>query len=147
MAISEHKEELTRLYSLEEYTAEERSFVGNLYREAFGKEVAKCNCTNRWKDAVIQLLIFTKKEQMMSRYKLKRGVLAYYNGRPYNRATMTDEVAKAILENNEKARSLFEYIPEEAPEENPVNEEAPEEETSKEEAPTEAAPKKKTKKK
>lgn len=133
MAVSEHKEELTRLYSLEEYTAEERSFIGNLYREAFGKEVAKCNCTNRWKDAVIQLLIFTKKEETMSNYKLKRGVLAYYNGRPYNRATMTDEVAKAILANNEKARSLFEYIPEEK--------------TTKEDAPEEEAPKEKKKNK
>lgn len=143
MAVSEHKEELTRLYYLEEYTAEERSFVGNLYREAFGKEVAKCNCTNRWKDAVIQLLIFTKKEKTMSNYKLKRGVLAYYNGRPYNRATMTDEVAKAILANNEKARSLFEYIPnEEAPEED-----APEKEPENEEVANEEAPEKKKKNK
>lgn len=138
MAVSEHKEELTRLYSLEEYTAEERSFIGNLYREAFGKEVAKCNCTNRWKDAVIQLLIFSKKEETMSKYKLKRGVLAYHNGRPYNRATMTDEVAKAILANNEKARSLFEYIP---------KEDAPEEEATKEVAEEEAPKEKKTKKK
>lgn len=138
MAVSEHKEELTRLYSLDEYTAEERSFIGNLYLEAFGKEVAKCNCTNRWKDSVIQLLIFSKKEETMSKYKLKRGVLAYYNGRPYNRATMTDEVAKAILANNEKARSLFEYIPkEEAPKEDATKE------VSEEEAPKE---KKKTKK-
>ena len=145
MAVSEHKEELTRLYSVEEYTAEERSFIGNLYLEAFGKEVAKCNCTNRWKDAVIQLLIFSKKEETMSKYKLKRGVLAYYNGRPYNRATMTDEVAKDILEKNEKARSLFEYIPEEV-----ANEEAPEEKVpEKEEVANEEAPeeKKKNKKK
>lgn len=144
MAVSEHKEELTRLYSLEEYTAEERSFIGNLYLEAFGKEVAKCNCTNRWKDAVIQLLIFSKKEETMSKYKLKRGVLAYHNGRPYNRATMTDEVAKAILEKNEKARRLFEYIPEEET----TKEDAPEEEATKEVAEEEAPKeKKKTKKK
>jgi hypothetical protein len=95
------------------------------YNKLSGKKVDACNTCNgamynAWMD--YHKLYYGGKTQQVSKcsYKLKDGILVTMDGIDYSNATLTDSIAKAIIERNHKNVAYFEVIPQPAKE--PVKE-------------------------
>lgn len=122
-------------------TASTRSEIEALYVEVTGKRFRRCNCRDRYRDAVMEIYSTLKKQTKMaskSRYRLKAGVVFDYEGVTYSNANLTDEVAAVIAK---KWPKRFEVIPEEVAEAA-----APEEVAEVAEEPAESVPAEKPKK-
>lgn len=106
---------LLELHSKKVYSLHEKSFIEDLYRERLGKRLSPCRCRNKYHDAVVEMLVDIRRKQRaaMNKYILKHRVAILYNGRPYTRRTITDEVAKAILAEHPEYSTHFEHLPEE----------------------------------
>jgi hypothetical protein len=97
--------------------------IASLYNEVLGKHIRKCNCTNRYEDAVAEIYHYLKKNGKMkekSTYILKSGVVIQPKGssQVYTNDNLTDDVAKAFLQERPNATGLFVFIPQE---ERPTN--------------------------
>lgn len=114
-----------------EFSTSERAAIEEIYYGVFGRTLPNCNCPNRFRDAVIELRIFTKNHSTMekSKYVLKAGVIIQPTGTSnvYTNDNLTDEVAERFLNERPGARGLFEVIPNTAEvEKTPENEQEPE---------------------
>ena len=79
-----------------------------------GKAVRKCNCKDRYADALIEIITYLNKhDKLMSNYKsrLKRGILIHHKGEMYTCLNMTDEVAVAYLSEYPNNAHYFEVLP------------------------------------
>lgn len=93
--------------------AQTQSEIESLYTSITGRKFRKCNCRDRYRDAVYEMYSTLKKTIKMapkSKYRLKKGVVFDYNGITYSNENLTDEVAKVVSKQFPKR---FEFIPEE----------------------------------
>lgn len=98
------------------YSTEEESIISNLYTEVTGKNVRDCNCRDKWRDAVIEALLYLKKNKAMREkcdYKLRAGVILHISGSSevYTNDNLTNEVAEKFLKDNPNAVGRFAVIP------------------------------------
>ena len=94
----------------------DRKQIETLYNDVLGKHIKKCNCKNRYEDAVVEIYHFLKRGGQMrvkSQYVLKSGVVLQPKGsnKVYTNDNLTDEVAQAFLRERPNATGLFVYIP------------------------------------
>ena len=110
------KDRVSALSNSRNYSTSEIAEIETLYREVLGKKVRDCNCPDRYRDAVIELRIFTKNHLKMekSKFRLKPGVVIVPSNDPevYTNNNLTDEVAIAFLKERPGARGLFAELPE-----------------------------------
>lgn len=108
--------------------AQTQTEIESLYTSITGRKFRKCNCRDRYRDAVFEMYSTLKKTIRMTpktKYRLKKGVVFDYNGITYSNENLTDEVAKVVSKQFPKR---FEFIPEEEePKVAPVVEAQPEE--------------------
>ena len=94
----------------------QKEVIASMYLEFTGKAIRKCNCRNKYTDALLEinyLLRQMKSNNVMdNRYILKRGVVFHHKGQTYSRLNLTDDVAKAFLHDYPDAKWMFEVIPE-----------------------------------
>ena len=98
------------------YSSAEESIISNLYTEITGKKVRDCNCRDKWRDAVIEALLYLKKHKSMREkcdYKLRAGVILHISGSSevYTNDNLTNEVAEKFLKDNPNAVGRFAVIP------------------------------------
>ncbi|MBR2030634.1 MAG: hypothetical protein IKA04_00225 [Alistipes sp.] len=98
------------------YSSAEESIISNLYTEVTGKKVRDCNCRDKWRDAVIEALLYLKKNKAMREkcdYKLRAGVILHISGSSevYTNDNLTNEVAEKFLKDNPNAVGRFAVIP------------------------------------
>ena len=98
--------------------AEDKRIVEELYREVLWKEVRKCNCKDRHKDALIEVFYYLKRNKKMkekSKYVLKPGAVLQIFGDPrtFTNNNLTEEIAVEKLNAHPNDRSLFAVIPDE----------------------------------
>lgn len=118
MALAELYTTLRELYGLTAYTASQKVAIRRWYAEHLGKSLPRCNCHNKYHDAVIELSIYAKKRQNMQdpKYIMRRGVVIHFKDEVYSRANITDDIARAYLAAFPAAAKKFESIPEVEPE-------------------------------
>lgn len=98
------------------YSSAEESIISNLYTEVTGKKVRDCNCRDKWRDAVIEALLYLKKHKAMREkcdYQLRAGVILHISGSSevYTNDNLTNEVAEKFLKDNPNAVGRFAVIP------------------------------------
>lgn len=98
------------------YSSAEESIISSLYTEVLGKKVRDCNCRDKWRDAVIEALLYLKKHKAMREkcnYKLRAGVILHISGSSevYTNDNLTNEVAEKFLKDNPNAVGRFAVIP------------------------------------
>lgn len=94
--------------------------LNRLYNEICGKNLPNCKCVNRMDDAIIEIYLKLKDPQiqkiMAKTAKLVKGVylihVPNYDGVIYNNHNLTDEVARAFLEQHPERADWFETLPE-----------------------------------
>lgn len=98
-----------------EFSTSDRAAIEQMYFDVLGKHIRNCNCPDRYRDAVIELRIFTKNHLTMekAKYVLKAGVVIQPSGTSevYTNDNLTDAVAEQFLKERPGARGLFEVIP------------------------------------
>ena len=99
-------------------SAEDKKIVEELYREVLWKEVRKCNCKDRHKDALIEVFYYLKRNKKMkekSKYVLKPGAVLQIFGDPrtFTNNNLTDEIAVEYLNAHPNDRNLLAVIPDE----------------------------------
>lgn len=98
------------------YSDAERVEIEKMYTAVLGCQIRTCNCSEKWRDAVIEMYVYLKKNGKMhtkSQYILKAGVVIQPDGTSdvYTNANLTDAVAAEFLEKYPAAKGLFEKIP------------------------------------
>lgn len=98
------------------YSDAERVEIEKMYTAVLGCQIRTCNCSEKWRDAVIEMYIYLKKNGKMhtkSQYILKAGVVIQPDGTSdvYTNANLTDAVAAEFLKKYPAAKGLFEKIP------------------------------------
>lgn len=88
-----------------------------LYPEVLGKKFVRTSCNDCYKDAVIEMFLFLKKNGAMkekSSYTLKNGALLqmeFGSREMYTNANITDEIAEKYLSTHPNGRILFATMP------------------------------------
>ena len=98
------------------YSDAERVEIEKMYTAVLGCQIRTCNCSEKWRDAVIEMFVYLKKNGKMhtkSQYILKAGVVIQPDGTSdvYTNANLTDAVAAEFLKKYPAAKGLFEKIP------------------------------------
>lgn len=98
------------------YSDAERVEIEKMYTAVLGCQIRTCNCSEKWRDAVIEMYVYLKKNGKMhtkSQYVLKAGVVIQPDGTSdvYTNANLTDAVAAEFLQKYPAAKGLFEKIP------------------------------------
>lgn len=98
------------------YSDAERVEIEKMYTAVLGCQIRTCNCSEKWRDAVIEMYVYLKKNSKMhtkSQYILKAGVVIQPDGMSdvYTNANLTDAVAAEFLKKYPAAKGLFEKIP------------------------------------
>lgn len=98
------------------YSDTERVEIEKMYTAVLGRQIRTCNCSEKWRDAVIEMYVYLKNHDKMhekSNYILKAGVVIQPDGTSevYTNANLTDSVAAAFLKKYPAATGLFEKIP------------------------------------
>lgn len=82
----------------------EKQWLKENYRKATGVELKTVKgCTGCWMDGVSQLIIFLSKDTL----RLRSGAVIEYNGKVYNKHTITAEITQAVLKDNPELKHLF----------------------------------------
>lgn len=122
MTIEEAQAELTKLrgYADNGSLASHYEEVDALYWEVCRKRVKKCNCKDRYNDALFEIYrklnyeLSTKSKDMAvndTKARLVRGVVIQYEGNHYTNANLTDDVARAFLTKFPMRKDWFEALP------------------------------------
>lgn len=98
------------------YSDAERVEIEKMYTAVLGCQIRTCNCSEKWRDAVIEMYVYLKKNGKMhtkSQYILKAGVVIQPDGTSdvYTNANLIDAVAAEFLKKYPAAKGLFEKIP------------------------------------
>ena len=78
MELKEVVDKLKELGDLPSYSSSDKSEIERLYKEVLGKEFTKTSCNDCYRDAVIEMTVYIKKNNRMKEkcnYILKNGVL------------------------------------------------------------------------
>lgn len=101
--------------------------IERLSMAVLGHGVRRCNCRDRFADALIEIYNYLKThEEMRSEIKcrLRRGLLLRHDGEFYTSMTITDEVARAYLAEHPENASWFEVLPSPVEADEPTDESA-----------------------
>ena len=88
--------------------------INKLSIYVLGREVKKCNCGDKYSDAVFEMLNFLKSDKIMRAEitcKLKSGVLIQFENKVYTNENITDEVATKFLKMYPSKDNLFHVKP------------------------------------
>lgn len=117
-----YEETMTRLKEMESryqdgFSSLDRSLLDNLYFNIFGREITNRGCSDCYRDAYMEILIYLKRNKAMpkkSDFVLKAGAIITFFGEPkcYSNANITDEAALRFLAINPSNEKLFEKLPE-----------------------------------
>lgn len=117
-----YEETITRLKEMESryqdgFSSLDRSFLDSLYFNIFGREITNRGCSDCYRDAYMEILIYLKRNKAMpkkSDFVLKPGAIITFFGEPkcYSNANITDEAALRFLALNPANEKLFEHLPE-----------------------------------
>lgn len=117
-----YEETMTRLKEMESryqdgFSSLDRSLLDNLYFNIFGREITNRGCSDCYRDAYMEILIYLKRNKAMpkkSDFVLKPGAIITFFGEPkcYSNANITDEAALRFLAMNPSNEKLFEHLPE-----------------------------------
>ena len=99
------------------FSSLDRSLLDNLYFNIFGREITNRGCSDCYRDAYMEILIYLKRNKAMpkkSDFVLKAGAIITFFGEPkcYSNANITDEAALRFLALNPSNEKLFEKLPE-----------------------------------
>lgn len=99
------------------FSSLDRSLLDNLYFNIFGREITNRGCSDCYRDAYMEILIYLKRNKAMpkkSDFVLKAGAIITFFGEPkcYSNANITDEAALRFLAMNPSNEKLFEKLPE-----------------------------------
>lgn len=117
-----YEETMTRLKEMESryqdgFSFLDRSLLDSLYFNIFGREITNRGCSDCYRDAYMEILIYLKRNKAMpkkSDFVLKPGAIITFFGEPkcYSNANITDEAALRFLAMNPSNEKLFEHLPE-----------------------------------
>lgn len=117
-----YEETMTRLKEMESryqdgFSSLDRSLLDSLYFNIFGREITNRGCSDCYRDAYMEILIYLKRNKAMpkkSDFVLKPGAIITFFGEPkcYSNANITDEAALRFLAMNPSNEKLFEHLPE-----------------------------------
>lgn len=117
-----YEETMTRLKEMESryqdgFSSLDRSLLDSLYFNIFGREITNRGCSDCYRDAYMEILIYLKRNKAMpkkSDFVLKPGAIITFFGEPkcYSNANITDEAAFRFLAMNPSNEKLFEHLPE-----------------------------------
>lgn len=91
--------------------------IERIYKEVTGKDFIKTSCNDCYKDAVIEMNVYIKKNGKMkekTNYGLKNGVLLqmdFGSSEMYTNENLTDEVAERYLAKNSNRANYFAVMP------------------------------------
>lgn len=89
-----------------------RERIEALYMAVCRKTVRRCNCRDRYADALAEIYRTLKYKKMNnSTTKLRRGVVIWWKGAPYSVHNITDRVAKEYLAKFPGNEKFFEVLP------------------------------------
>jgi len=112
MELEEVVDKLKELGELPSYSSSDKSEIERLYKEVLGKEFTKTSCNDCYRDAVIEMTVYIKKNNR--NYILKNGVLLqpeFGSNKMYTNDNLTDEVAEKYLAKNPKGEIYFAHVP------------------------------------
>lgn len=118
MEITDALNALKRMGELSAFSFSEKQSIELLYSEVLGKEFLRTSCSDCYHDAIIEMLIYLKKNGKMkkrSNYTLKNGALlqpVFGSNEMFTNESLTDEVAEKYLHNNPAGIILFASYPE-----------------------------------
>lgn len=131
-----YEETITRLKEMESryqdgFSSLDRSLLDSLYFNIFGREITNRGCSDCYRDAYMEILIYLKRNKAMpkkSDFVLKAGAIITFFGEPkcYSNANITDEAALRFLALNPANEKLFEHLPEGWKSRLPKTDDAPE---------------------
>lgn len=117
-----YEETMTRLKEMKSryqdgFSSLDRSLLDSLYFNIFGREITNRGCSDCYRDAYMEILIYLKRNKAMpkkSDFVLKPGAIITFFGEPkcYSNANITDEAALRFLAMNPSNEKLFEHLPE-----------------------------------
>lgn len=117
-----YEETMTRLKEMESryqdgFSSLDRLLLDSLYFNIFGREITNRGCSDCYRDAYMEILIYLKRNKAMpkkSDFVLKAGAIITFFGEPkcYSNANITDEAALRFLALNPSNEKLFEKLPE-----------------------------------
>ncbi len=116
-----YEETMTRLKEMESryqdgFSSLDRSLLDSLYFNIFCREITNRGCSDCYRDAYMEILIYLKRNKAMpkkSDFVLKPGAIITFFGEPkcYSNANITDEAALRFLAMNPSNEKLFEHLP------------------------------------
>lgn len=112
MGVSEAINRLEELRGASTLSNSDKSDIALLYSFVLGKTFVKTSCSDCYRDAIIEMYLFLKKNGKMkekSNYSLKAGALIQdaFGGNMYTNDNLTDEVAEKFLASNPKGIAFF----------------------------------------
>lgn len=108
---------LSRLGGQTSLSISDKMEIERMYKEVTGKDFIKTSCNDCYKDAVIEMNIYMKKNGKMkekTNYGLKNGVLLqmdFGSSEMYTNENLTDEVAERYLAKNSNRANYFAVMP------------------------------------
>ena len=86
--------------------------IADLYKQILGYKIDDCNCTNKYADAVIQCFVrLSKVGKMKEKATLKNGAWFEHNHVSIFNDNLTDDIARAFLNENPNGERLFAVLP------------------------------------
>lgn len=97
----------------------DKSTIVELYGEVLGKQFHPTSCQQCYHDALIEIVLYLRKEKRMAEkcnYRLRAGYILnsphFRGGKIYTNDNLTDEVAEEYLSMFPDNRSMFQALPE-----------------------------------
>lgn len=97
----------------------DKSTIVELYGEVLGKTFHPTSCQQCYHDALIEIVLYLRKEKRMAEkcnYRLRAGYILnsphFRGGKIYTNDNLTDEVAEEYLNMFPDNRSMFQALPE-----------------------------------
>lgn len=99
------------------FSTSEKESIAKLYVEVLRKELKRTNCNDCYRDALIEVCNYLKREKKMKEkcaYSLLAGVILqdFESGKIYTNANLTDEAAESYLKKFPKQIQMFAQKPE-----------------------------------
>lgn len=97
----------------------DKSTIVELYGEVLGKQFHPTSCQQCYHDALIEIVLYLRKEKRMAEkcnYRLRAGYILnsphFRGGKIYTNDNLTDEVAEEYLNMFPDNRTMFQALPE-----------------------------------
>lgn len=82
----------------------DKQWVKETYLKIVGKNLATARgCSSCWSDAIIHLLTLLRKDEL----KMLSGAVVHYEGKVYNKHTITQDIARRVIAQNPELKHLF----------------------------------------